>query len=86
MPLLRGTFFLKRAELSVSFYRICAELWVPVKETCRIMGIFGGKCRKNCQEEQRICRSCLMISLRFEEISLHRKNGDIFHQFFQNYG
>ena len=46
----------------------------------------GGECRKNCQEEQRICKSCLMISLRFEEISLHHRNGDIFHKFFQDYG
>ena len=32
-------------------------------------------------EEQMICRSCLMISLRFEEISLHCRNMDIVHQF-----
>ena len=80
MPLFRGIFFLKRAELSVSFFRICAELWVPAEETCRIMGAILGKCGKNCQEEQRICRSCLMLSLRFEEISLHCRNMDIFHQ------
>ena len=38
MPLFRGTFFLKSAELSVSVFEICAELWVPFEESCRIMG------------------------------------------------
>ena len=42
VPLLRGTFFLKRAELSVSSSLICAELWVPFEETCRVMGTFLG--------------------------------------------
>ena len=46
------------------------------------MGTSLGKFGKNCQEEPRICSSCLMISLRFEEISLYCRNVDIFHQFF----
>ena len=45
------------------------------------MGTILGKCSKNYQEDQRICRSNLMISLHFEEISLHGRNADIFHQF-----
>ena len=72
-------FFLKRAELS--FFRICVQLWIPFEDTCRIMGTILRKCGIDCQEEQRICKSCLMISLRFEEISLHRRNMNIFHQF-----
>ena len=44
------------------------------------MGTILGKCSRNCQEEQKICKS-LMISLRFEEISMHCRNVDIFHQF-----
>ena len=44
-------------------------------------GTILGKCSKNCQEEQMICRSSLMISLRIEEISLHCRNMNIFHQF-----
>ena len=36
MPLFRGTFFLKSAELSVSVFEIFTELWVPFEETCRI--------------------------------------------------
>ena len=40
-----------------------------------------GKCSKNCQEEQRICKSRLMISLRFEEISLHCRDMDIYNQY-----
>ena len=46
------------------------------------MGTILGKSRKNCQEEQRICKSCLMINLVFEEISLHYRNMEIFHQFY----
>ena len=38
MPLFRGAFLLKREELSVLFFRICAELWILFEETCRIMG------------------------------------------------
>ena len=38
MPLFRGTFFLKSAVLSVSVFKICAELYVPFEETCRIIG------------------------------------------------
>ena len=38
VPLFRGTFFLKSAELWVSFSEVCAELWVPFEETCGIMG------------------------------------------------
>ena len=45
------------------------------------MGTIVGKCDRNCQEEQRICQTCLMISLRFEEMSLHYRNTDIFYQF-----
>ena len=37
VPLFRSTFFLKRVELSLSFFRTCAELSVPFEETCRIM-------------------------------------------------
>ena len=33
VPLFRGTFFLKSAELSVSVFEICAELWVPFWKT-----------------------------------------------------
>ena len=33
-------------------------------------------CGKNYQEEQRICKSCFMISLRFKEI-YHQLNMDI---------
>ena len=36
MPLFRGTFFLKRAELSI--FQICAELRVPFEEKCRTIG------------------------------------------------
>ena len=43
MPLFRDTFFLKSAELSVSVYEICVELWVPFEEPCRIMGTILGK-------------------------------------------
>ena len=38
------------------------------------MGILVEKCDKNCQEGQRICKSCLMILLGFDEISLHCEN------------
>ena len=62
----------------VSFFRICAELWVPLEET---LVNFLGKMWQKCQEKQRICKSCLMISLRFEEVYLHCRNMDIFHQF-----
>ncbi len=37
VPLFRGIFFLKSAELSISFLDVCVELWVPFEETCRIM-------------------------------------------------
>ena len=40
VPLHRGTVFLKRAQLSASIFRICAELWVLIEETCRVMGTF----------------------------------------------
>ena len=39
-PIFRGTFTLNRAELPVSVFRICAELWVIIEETYRIMGTF----------------------------------------------
>ena len=42
MPLFRGNFFLMRAELSVSPIR--AELWVPLEETCRIIGTILETC------------------------------------------
>ena len=74
----RGTVFLKRAELSVSVFQIWAELLVPFDETCRTIGTISGKYCKYCQEEQRICKSCLMILLRFREIFLHCGNIDIF--------
>ena len=54
VPLCRGTFFLKGAEVSVSFFRICVELWVPFEAACRIIGTVLGKYGKYCQEEQRI--------------------------------
>ena len=38
MPISRGTFSLKSAELSASVFEICADIWVPFEETCRIMG------------------------------------------------
>ena len=38
MPLFRGTFFRKSAELWVSFSEICAEVFVSFEEKCRIMG------------------------------------------------
>ena len=41
MPLFRGTFFLKSAELSVLVFEIYAELCLQFEETCRIMGLFG---------------------------------------------
>ena len=50
---------------------------MPFEETCRTMGTIMGKCGKSRQEEQRICKSCLMILLRFEEISLHCRNMNI---------
>ena len=65
MSLFRGAFSLKRAELSVSFFRICAELLVLIEVPCRIMGTILEKCGKNCQEERRVCKSCLIRSLRF---------------------
>ena len=43
-------------------------------------GLYLGKCSKSCQGEQRICKSCLMTLLRFEEISVHCGNMDISHQ------
>ena len=43
MPLFRGTFFPKSAELSVSLFDICAVLLVPFEETCRIIGTMLGK-------------------------------------------
>ena len=45
--LFRDPFFLKSAQLSVSVFEICAELWVQFEETCRIIGIrleLGGGC------------------------------------------
>ena len=45
---IRGYFFLRRAELSVSVFHICAELWVLIEETSRIMGIFLEKFGKIC--------------------------------------
>ena len=54
------------------------ELWIPFQETCRIVGAFLGKCGKNCQEEKRICKTCFIISLGFEEISLQCRNTDMF--------
>ena len=83
MSVFRSAFFLKWAELSVSLFQyhfMRAEFCVPAEETCKIMGKILGKCGRNCQEEQRICRSCLLISLRFE-VCLRRRNMDIFHQF-----
>ena len=77
MPLFRSA-FLKRAELSVPVFAICAEICVLIEETCRIMGTLLEKCGKNCHEGQRICKSCLMILTRFEEISLHCVDMDIF--------
>ena len=77
MSLFRGAFFAKRMELSVSGFQIWVELWVPFEETCRTVDTTLGKCGKHCEEEQRICKSCFMILLRFEEISLHCKNIDI---------
>ena len=56
MLLSRGTLFLKRAELSVPFFRICAGLWVPFEETCIIISTILGNCGKNCKEEQRMCK------------------------------
>ena len=41
------------------------------------MGTILEKCGKSCQEEQRICKSCLIILLHFNEISLHCRNMDI---------
>ena len=40
MPLFWGTFFLKRGELSVSFFRKRAELWVPLKKHSEIWALF----------------------------------------------
>ena len=37
-----GTYFQKSAELSVSLYEICAELWVPFEDTCKIIGTIWG--------------------------------------------
>ena len=51
------------------------------EKTCRIMGTILEKCDQHCQEEQRISKTCFMISSRFEEISLHGRKKDIFHQF-----
>ena len=51
MPLFKGTFFLESAELSVSIFEICAELWVPFEETCRIMGTILGKYCKTIRRE-----------------------------------
>ena len=51
-----------------------------LKKHAELWELFWENVAKNCQEEQRICKSCLMISLRFEEVSLHRRNMDIFHQ------
>ena len=43
MPLFRGTFFLRSADLSVSVFEICAE---PFEETYRFMGtILGNYCK-----------------------------------------
>ena len=50
------------------------------------MGTILGKCGKKCQDEERVCKSCLMISLRFEEISLHSRNMDIFTKFCRTMG
>ena len=79
MPLFRGTFLEKGGIIGIIFCSIW-EIWVHFEEICRIMGTILRKYGKNCQEEQRICKSCLTISLRFEEISLHYRNMDIFHQ------
>ena len=32
-----GVPFLKKAELWVSVFALCAELWVPFEEICRVM-------------------------------------------------
>ena len=32
MPLFRDTFFLEKAEISASVFRICLELWVLIEE------------------------------------------------------
>ena len=43
VPFFRGNLFLKSAELSISLFEICAELWVPFEETYSIMGTILGK-------------------------------------------
>ena len=70
MSLFRGTFFLKRRNHRYQFFKYERELWVPIEETCRVMGTMLENCGKHCKEEQRICKNCLMILLRFEEICL----------------
>ena len=47
MPLYRGTFYLKSAELLVPVFEIRAESWVPFGEKCRIMGSILGKKLQN---------------------------------------
>ena len=72
-------FLLQRAELSVSAFRICAGLWLPFEERCRIVGTISEKCGKS-------CKSCLKILLRFQELLSHslalRKYGHSFHHFY----
>ena len=52
-----------------------------LKKHAELWALFWENVTKNWQEEQRICIRCLTISLRFEEISLHCRNMDIFRQF-----
>ena len=52
MPVFRNVFFLKRAELLVSFFGVCAELWVPFEEVYRIMGTILGKCGKKAKKSK----------------------------------
>ena len=66
--------FLKRVELTVLVFRICAEIWASFEETRRIMDSIFKECGTNCQEEQRICKCSSVILLRFEVISLHCRN------------
>ena len=47
MPLFRGTFFLKSAELSLSVFDICAELWVPFEKKMQNYGYNFGKILQN---------------------------------------
>ena len=75
VPLFRGTLFLNSAELSVSVFECVRSYRYLLKKHAESWELFW----KSVAEIAKICESCSMILLHFEEISLHFGNiGKVF--------